>query len=245
MNASTVAQQQQTLDQAVRRLVEAFHPERIYLFGSRARGDARPDSDYDLMVILPDDAPAALRQAGIASEALRDIPAEVNALVWDADRFNRRLHLRASLPATVIREGKLLYDHDPERAAEVREWLRKAARDLRAAELGLAAAPPLLDMVVFHCQQAAEKAIKGFLAWHDVPFRRTHELKDLGDQVVAIDAGLSAAMARAASLSDYAWKYRYPSEEEEPPRAEAEAALTAAQATFDTLIARLPPEARP
>src|SRR5579875_2265339 len=125
MNASTVAQQQQTLDQAVRRLVEAFHPERIYLFGSRARGDARPDSDYDLMVILPDDAPAALRQAGIASAALRDIPAEVNALVWDADRFNRRLHLRASLPATVIREGKLLYDHDPERAAEVREWLRK------------------------------------------------------------------------------------------------------------------------
>jgi hypothetical protein len=41
----------------VRRLVEAYHPERIYLFGSKARGDAGPDSDFDLMVIVSDDAP--------------------------------------------------------------------------------------------------------------------------------------------------------------------------------------------
>ena len=43
-----------------RRLVEYFHPDRIYLFGSAARGDAGPDSDLDFCVVLPDDAPEGL-----------------------------------------------------------------------------------------------------------------------------------------------------------------------------------------
>ena len=40
------------LAEIVRRLVEAYHPERIFLFGSWARGDAGPVSDYDLMVVV-------------------------------------------------------------------------------------------------------------------------------------------------------------------------------------------------
>ena len=39
------------LPETIRRLVAAYRPERIYLFGSRARGDAGPDSDYDLLVV--------------------------------------------------------------------------------------------------------------------------------------------------------------------------------------------------
>ena len=56
--------------------------------------------------------------------------------------------------------------HDPILMAETRAWLIKAVTDLRAAELDLGASPPLLEDVVFHCQQAAEKALKGFLGWH-------------------------------------------------------------------------------
>jgi len=52
---------------------------------------------------------------------------------------------------------------DP-RAAEAREWLEKALLDLRAAEVGLAAEPPLAADVVFHCQQLVEKSMKCFLA---------------------------------------------------------------------------------
>ena len=48
------------LAEVVRRLAEAYCPESIYLFGSTARGDAGPDSDYDLMVIVREDAPSAL-----------------------------------------------------------------------------------------------------------------------------------------------------------------------------------------
>src|SRR5216117_1799824 len=55
----------------VGRLVEAYAPERIYLFGSVARGDADQDSDYDLMVVVPDDAPLERRGSRLACQALR------------------------------------------------------------------------------------------------------------------------------------------------------------------------------
>jgi predicted nucleotidyltransferase len=45
------------LAEMVRRLVEVYRPERILLFGSIARGEAGPDSDYDLMVVVPDNTP--------------------------------------------------------------------------------------------------------------------------------------------------------------------------------------------
>ena len=51
--------------------------------------------------------------------------------------------------------------HDPELVAETRAWLVRAVDDLREAEHDLTAAPPLLRGAVFHCQQAAEKAMKG------------------------------------------------------------------------------------
>lgn len=47
---------------------------------------------------------------------------------------------------------------DPASASEAGAWLRKAAQDLRAAEVDLAAGPPLLEDAAFHAQQAAEKA---------------------------------------------------------------------------------------
>jgi predicted nucleotidyltransferase len=73
------------LSEVVRRLVEAYRPEYIYLFGSVARGDAGPDSDYDIMVVVPDDAPREGRTAfNLAREAMDAIlgrlPLEVRPL---------------------------------------------------------------------------------------------------------------------------------------------------------------------
>ena len=48
----------------------------------------------------------------------------------------------------------------------------------------------MLDDALFHCQQAVEKALKGLLTWHDVPFRKTHSLEELGRQVVALHGEL-------------------------------------------------------
>src|SRR5438034_4171735 len=72
--------------------------------------------------------------------------------------------------------------HDSARAAEARAWIVRAARDLRAAEHEFQAVPPLLDDIVFHCQQAAEKALKGFLTWHTARFARRIALRRSGSR---------------------------------------------------------------
>jgi predicted nucleotidyltransferase len=99
----------QTLAELVRRLAEAFQPERIYLFGSKARGETGPDSDYDFLVVVPDESPPERRRSRLAYQALRGTRTAADVLVWTKQAFESRLHLPASLPATVVREGKLLY----------------------------------------------------------------------------------------------------------------------------------------
>jgi predicted nucleotidyltransferase len=97
------------LAEIVSRLVEAYEPERIYLFGSVARGDAGPDSDFDLLVVVPNEAPPEKRRSRLAYQRLWGTGVATDVLVWTKENFDSRLHLRASLPATVLREGKLLY----------------------------------------------------------------------------------------------------------------------------------------
>ena len=98
-----------TLSEILRRLVEAYEPERVYLFGSKARGDEGPDSDYDLMVVVPDSAPPERRRSRLAYQVLRGTGRAADVLVWTRERFEGDLEVRASLAATVSREGKLLY----------------------------------------------------------------------------------------------------------------------------------------
>src|ERR1035441_8271010 len=56
---------EQAIAEITRRLVDYYHPERIYLFGSAARGDSGPDSDLDFCVVLPDEAGESLYPPGI------------------------------------------------------------------------------------------------------------------------------------------------------------------------------------
>lgn len=97
------------LAQVVCRLVEAYCPERIYLFGSVARGDAGPDSDYDLLVVVPDDAPSKRRRSRLAYEVLRGTGTAADVLVCTRSYFEQRRLLKASLPGTVLREGVALH----------------------------------------------------------------------------------------------------------------------------------------
>jgi len=100
--------QDPVLAEIVRRLVTAYQPERIYLFGSHARGDAGADSDYDLLVVAPD-APQERRDSKLAYEVLWGVRAAADVIVWEKSRFERRSRVVCSLPATVLREGRLLY----------------------------------------------------------------------------------------------------------------------------------------
>ncbi len=97
------------LSEILRRLVAAYQPEKIYLFGSVARGEAGADSDYDLLVIVPDDAPPSRRRSRLAYEVLWGTGVAADVLVWTTSQFESRRHVCASLPATVLREGRLLH----------------------------------------------------------------------------------------------------------------------------------------
>lgn len=97
------------LDEIVERLKRAYRPERIYLFGSRRRGDDGPDSDFDLLVVIPDDAPRERRGSRLAYQALRGTGVAADILVWTRGYFESRRHLKASLSSMVASEGKLLY----------------------------------------------------------------------------------------------------------------------------------------
>lgn len=98
------------LAEVVRRLVAVFQPVRIYLFGSQARQDAGPDSDYDLLVLVPDDASPERLRCRKAYDALWGTGIAADVVVWTVGGFERRRHVPTSLPAAVWREGRLLYE---------------------------------------------------------------------------------------------------------------------------------------
>jgi uncharacterized protein len=101
--------EQGELKEIVGRLVQAYQPESVYLFGSMARGDAGPDSDYDLLLVVPDDASPERRRSRLAYRVLRGTGLAVDVLVCTHSYFESRRHLKASLPGTVLREGTLLH----------------------------------------------------------------------------------------------------------------------------------------
>lgn len=124
-----------------------------------------------------------------------------------------------------------------------REWLARARDDLELAGAAVRQGTrPFLRDALFHSQQSAEKALKAFLTWHDVPFPRVHDLEDIGAHCVEADPSLRALVDRVALLSQYAWRFRYPGDPYEPSLEEARQALQLARETFEAILNRLPPE---
>jgi len=97
------------VDEIVRRLAAAYEPEAMYLFGSAARGEAGPNSDYDVLLVVPDDASVERLRARRAYEVLWGIGIAVDVLIWRRSAFEEGAAVSTSLPAAVLREGVLLH----------------------------------------------------------------------------------------------------------------------------------------
>jgi HEPN domain-containing protein len=126
----------------------------------------------------------------------------------------------------------------------VKNWFIKAQHDLLAAQKLSSDAEIYGDIAIYHCQQSAEKAIKGFLILHDQTFPRTHDVRLLLQLAIAINPNLQQHQEASELLTPYATEFRYPSDVMEPTDAELQEALNKATELFNFVISLLPDEIR-
>jgi len=98
------------LDDIVSRLAKGLKAERIYLFGSQAIGQAKPDSDYDLLVVVPRSQAPRHRREARSYDLLWGLTTPVDVIVLTRAEFKRSAKVKTSLAATAQAQGILLYD---------------------------------------------------------------------------------------------------------------------------------------
>ena len=131
------------------------------------------------------------------------------------------------------------------KAELVRGWLAKAHGDLAAARKLGAPPDPALDAALYHCQQAAEKAVKGWLVWRDQPIAKTHDVRLLVELAMTMEPGFSAWREAAEQLTPYAVVYRYPGEDPDPGSEEFEKGLAQAKALVAFVLSQFPDSCQP
>lgn len=94
--------------QMVRRIVAKFDPDKIILFGSHTRGQARPDSDVDLLVVMPVEGSKRAKQLEIRI-ALHDIPIAKDIIVSRSEEFQWRKDTVGTIEYPAVHEGEVLY----------------------------------------------------------------------------------------------------------------------------------------
>ena len=208
---------------AVARAVEeAVHPDRVILFGSRARGDFRPDSDIDLLIVTgpgPVDRRAYQRTSAAAHhkvEELYDEPMGVDLVHLSEDAFHDGRRARNHVAGQAVRDGfdangdKVSYDNPtPTNWPDIRQRIANAERELRVLNI-LVEGNADQEAIGFHAQQAIENALKGWISALDDDYRNTHELGKL----VAIirqhpQEEDTPAGEQLTWLTSYAVEYRY------------------------------------
>jgi len=104
---------------------------------------------------------------------------------------------------------------------------------------------PLLDTAVYHCQQAGEKTVKGFLTFHDCEFERIHDVERLVRLAIPYEGRFTEYVGAARLLTPFATFFRYPGITMEPSVSEFTQAILAATEIYEFVLSLLPAEVLP
>ncbi len=97
------------LEEVKKRIVRAFNPDRIILFGSHAHGQPTADSDVDLLIVMESDERPAMRAMRV-SRLLRPRPFPMDILVRTPEEIQHRLKIGDYFIREILERGKVLYD---------------------------------------------------------------------------------------------------------------------------------------
>jgi len=99
---------EQQVNELVRQIVEAVHPLRIILFGSAARGEAGPESDIDVMVVMPEGTHRR-HTAQHLYRSIRGVTTPFDVLVATPDDLERHRHNPGLVYRDILEEGRTIY----------------------------------------------------------------------------------------------------------------------------------------
>jgi HEPN domain-containing protein len=127
----------------------------------------------------------------------------------------------------------------------IESWLTKARNDLMSANVLGTNPVRLLDTAIYHCQQAGEKAVKGFLVFCDRNLVRTHDIEHLIQLAIPHEPGFAAWLNVGRELTPYATLYRYPGAVTIPDRHQFDQAYISAEQLYNFVLSLLPAETHP
>ncbi len=176
---------------------EANKGSTIVLFGSRARGDNRPDSDVDLLIVCQDKAVVVEAKARTAiKNYFRDNPPRlpVDIVTFTEDEFRKKSTAPNHVTGQAIRDGIVMTGErlDPSTNYEgkyppswpdVRERLRATYRNLRAFDLNFSMLQEDQETWAYHAQQAVENSLKAWLSAAGIEYRWIHELEEPSEAI--------------------------------------------------------------
>jgi len=215
-----------SIEDITQRLIEGYKPERIVLFGSHGRHEAREDSDIDLLVIKDDEKRPSERQAEVEA-LLADRAVPLDLLVYTPREFRYLFSIGAPLIEEIMENGRLVYMRKA-----TSSWVKNAEEELDSARVLLE--HQKFRASCYHSQQCVEKGLKALIMEKGKRPGRTHDIVDLRNKTTELgwDPGLSMD---DAILLNSIYRGRYLTEagllpHGEPSQEEAEGAQSAAQA---------------
>lgn len=106
---------EERLEDIKRRIIEAFEPQRIILFGSHVYGKPTGDSDVDLLIVMESEERPIVRAARV-SRLLRPRPFPMDIIVRTPAEIQQRLQIGDQFIREILEQGRVLYEQDlPER----------------------------------------------------------------------------------------------------------------------------------